>query len=245
MARKISVFLLSLILIATVAFMVVAFVDSSSLGGLQQSDATQGVENAATTGTANSGNGNASNSGTITDNGNVSDTNTAGGGNNTSNPDAANGGNNSSDSGTTGPTHACVFVFNGTVPADCGNKGYTLYTCSCGKSEKRNFKPATGEHQFTTVVHKATCKDNWYQVDECKVCGAVDSNTKIEVPRSTVPHSYSWQVTKEASCTEDGEKSGKCIWCGETTTEVIPALEHEFENGYCQKCHKYKDPDED
>jgi len=36
------------------------------------------------------------------------------------------------------PAHSCKFVKGATVAPTCTAKGYTLYTCSCGKTEKRD-----------------------------------------------------------------------------------------------------------
>ena len=41
-------------------------------------------------------------------------------------------------------------------------------------------------------------------------------------------HDYTWTVTKEATCTEDGLKTGVCPADGDTVTEVIPATGHTF-----------------
>ncbi|MCI7741125.1 MAG: CehA/McbA family metallohydrolase [Clostridiales bacterium] len=40
-------------------------------------------------------------------------------------------------------------------------------------------------------------------------------------------HEYTWTTTKEATCTEDGLKTGVCS-CTDTVTEVIPATGHKF-----------------
>ena len=50
------------------------------------------------------------------------------------------------------------------------------------------------------------------------VCGAVVEHV----------HDYTWTVTKEATCTEDGLKTGVCPADGDTVTEVIPATGHTF-----------------
>ncbi|MFQ9390174.1 MAG: hypothetical protein ACLR1V_16505 [Coprococcus sp.] len=36
------------------------------------------------------------------------------------------------------------------------------------------------------------------------------------------------KVTKEATCTEDGVKTNTCTVCGETKTEIIPAVGHQY-----------------
>jgi len=55
--------------------------------------------------------------------------------------------NPSSDTPSDPPSHICDFVKGTTVEPTCTTKGYTLYTCSCGESEKRNEAPALG-HLF-------------------------------------------------------------------------------------------------
>ena len=50
------------------------------------------------------------------------------------------------------------------------------------------------------------------------VCGAVVEHV----------HDYTWTVTKEATCTEDGLKTGVCVAGDDTVTEVIPATGHTF-----------------
>lgn len=59
----------------------------------------------------------------------------------------------------------CTHNYDGseTVAADCGNEGYTLFTCTiCGYSHKENIVPATGLHTYDDE------KD-----PDCNVCGAV------------------------------------------------------------------------
>lgn len=58
----------------------------------------------------------------------------------------------------------CTHSYNGeTVEADCGNEGYTLYTCTiCGYSHKENVVPATGLHTYDDD-----------RDPDCNVCGAV------------------------------------------------------------------------
>ncbi len=47
-------------------------------------------------------------------------------------------------------------------------------------------------------------------------------------------HTFSgWQVTKEASCTENGERKATCIVCGYEKTEITDKTEHSFAYGIC------------
>ena len=45
-----------------------------------------------------------------------------------------------------------------------------------------------------------------------------------------VSHVFEWTTTKEATCTEKGEKHGICTVCGHEETREIEALGHEFAN---------------
>ena len=58
---------------------------------------------------------------------------------------------------------------------------------------------------------------------------AVASAEATEQETEAHEHSYTETITKEATCTEDGEKTLTCE-CGDTKTEVIPATGHIFEN---------------
>ena len=51
------------------------------------------------------------------------------------------------------------------------------------------------------------------------------------------PCKHSWSegiVTKQPTCTEDGERSYTCLLCFETKTEMIPATGHNYVDGVCQ-----------
>ena len=55
-------------------------------------------------------------------------------------------------------------------------------------------------------------------------------------------HAYSETITKQPTCTEDGEKTLTCE-CGDTKTAVIPATGHNYVDGECTECHKVVIPD--
>ncbi|MCD8158140.1 MAG: hypothetical protein LUD77_04380, partial [Clostridiales bacterium] len=68
-----------------------------------------------------------------------------------------------------------------------------------------------------------------YTGDEvCTVCGETISTGQV-IP--TTDHSYdSGVVTKEATCTEDGEIIYTCTVCGSTKTEAIPSTGHSYDS---------------
>ncbi len=48
-----------------------------------------------------------------------------------------------------------------------------------------------------------------------------------------------WEITREATCTDSGERKRVCAVCGDGETEPIPATGHKDENadGVCDVCH--------
>lgn len=69
----------------------------------------------------------------------------------------------------------------------------------------------------------------------CTECGEKEPNAEAHT------HSYTENITKEATCTEAGAKTLTCS-CGDTKTESIPATGHDYVGGICTECNE-KDPD--
>ena len=82
------------------------------------------------------------------------------------------------------------------------------------------------DHSWELVsTTPATCIIGEIQYYKCSVCG----ETK-DVTLSNPLGEHSWdngKVTKEATCTEDGEKTYTCTVCNTTKTKVIPATGHQ------------------
>ncbi len=137
------------------------------------------------------------------------------------------------------------------VEATCTTKGNVeYYTCgNCGKI----FSDAAGKNETTLVKvtiaakgHKmtkhaataATCKEKGNkEYYSCDNCGKLftDANGKYETTLAKVTiaatgrHEYGeWTVTKEADCTNDGERARTCANCGTVQTEVIAKLGHKY-----------------
>jgi len=97
-----------------------------------------------------------------------------------------------------------------TKEATCTEAGEKIFTCACGDSKIESI-PATG-HNFEN--------------GKCIDCGEADPNHI---------HSYTETVTKEPTCTEAGEKTLTCA-CGDSKTESIPSIEHNYKDGKCTEC---------
>ena len=163
------------------------------------------------------------------------------------------------------------------TPPTCTEQGYTTHTCSvCGNSYKDTYVKENGHsygkweqmdktyHKHTCTVCKthsetaehtpsewiidraATCKQVGSQHQECADCGATLQTAEIPL----ADHRYESEVTKAATCTEDGIITNTCTVCGHSYTVVVRA-EHNYqptdrkeatctEDGYitytCSKC---------
>lgn len=105
-------------------------------------------------------------------------------------------------------THNFVAVI--TAPS-CTAGGYTTHTCSCSASWTDSETPATG-HSY------AYAKNDTEHWQECSSCG-----DKL----AAQSHRYgAWNITKEATYTQPGEKQHICADCGYVEKAVIPTLAH-------------------
>lgn len=66
------------------------------------------------------------------------------------------------------------------------------------------------------------------------------SNPTVDTAVNHADSSYDWTVTKAATCTTAGSKTGVCKYCGETTVREIPATGHESTYTYVDKTHHIK-----
>lgn len=66
------------------------------------------------------------------------------------------------------------------------------------------------------------------------------SNLTVDTAVNHADSSYDWTVTKAATCTTAGSKTGVCKYCGETTVREIPATGHEYTYTYVDKTHHTK-----
>lgn len=74
-------------------------------------------------------------------------------------------------------------------------------------------------------------------VNSAALAPAYDSAYIVPVRSETVHvHRYAEQITVEPTCTEAGLKTCTCEGCGDSYTEEIPALGHNFVDGVCDRC---------
>ncbi|MBQ6890617.1 MAG: hypothetical protein IJN53_06365, partial [Oscillospiraceae bacterium] len=108
--------------------------------------------------------------------------------------------------------HTHSYTSEVTTAATCDSSGVKTFTCSCGASYTEAI-PALG-HSYSGGV--------------CTRCGAEESDD----PHT---HSYSSKVTTAATCEKAGVKTFTCS-CGDSYTQAIPALGHNYSGGVCTRC---------
>ncbi len=113
----------------------------------------------------------------------------------------------------------------------CTEKGVKTYTCSCGETRTEEI-PALdhdwGEAGYTWAEDNSACTAS-------RACKRDASHTE---PESVKPAE---KVTKEAGCTEKGEKTltasfTNSAFAAQTKTAEIPALGHDYAHGRCKRC---------
>lgn len=112
------------------------------------------------------------------------------------------------------------------TPASCSDDGKKTIGCTRCDAVKEIIIPQTAHNFEPKDVVAATCTTSGYTVNRC-ACGreynALDSD----------PIGHSWnkgEITKDATCTTDGEKTFTCTRdnCGATRKEVISKFGHSW-----------------
>ncbi len=128
--------------------------------------------------------------------------------------------------------------------------------------DPNNPSTPTHTHKMTAVERQeATCTEKGHEAYwKCDDCGKMFSDSEGKSELNSVPeiaakgHTVPFMTeTKQANCTDNGEKSGKCEVCQQTVTEVIPALGHQtgewqfdafFHWKECSRCGQSVDMDD-
>ena len=105
----------------------------------------------------------------------------------------------------------------------CTEKGYTTFTCSrCEDTYVGDETDALGHTDVIDEAVEPTCTQTGLtEGSHCAVCG------ETIVAQETVPmadHDYVADITAP-TCTKDGSVTYTCSCCGDTYTEILPAVE--------------------
>lgn len=173
---------------------------------------------------------------------------------------------NTTSNDTTGDKCSHNYTEEVTKEPSCTEAGVRTYTCKiCKHTYTVEIKPIPHDFDENGICKKCrqigpdhthdyedgkctTCgeehQQHEYENGKCTVCGVehqpheYDENGKcmcgVEKPGEH-QHDYKETVTTEASCTEKGVKTYTCD-CGDSYTEDIPAMGHNYAGGECTIC---------
>ena len=143
------------------------------------------------------------------------------------------GGGSSSSSGSS-TTHTCEFVFDSTVDPKCEEQGYDLYTCTCGKSEKRDFKDALG-HGYINFRYNndATCDKDGTRTGECEICGI---KATLKDPAHPAAHKWAAYEQNNGDCQHKGYIKQRCWVCNIERTVDKDYGNHNIIEHQCNIC---------
>ena len=108
--------------------------------------------------------------------------------------------------------------------ATCSENGVATYECSqCGdKYEETQYSSG---HKYNITSTPSSCTESEQIVYTCSLCG---ERYEKEGNYST-GHNYSSTITREPTCTVDGERFVKCDNCKASYKEVITANGHNYQ----------------
>mgnify|MGYP002561119956 FL=1 len=109
--------------------------------------------------------------------------------------------------------------------ATCTTEGEKTYTCTTCQKTRTESIAKTGHTEVKDVAMAATCEsEGKTEGSHCSICGTVIKKQEL-IPAT----GHTWdngKVTKEATCTEEGEKTYTCTTCQKTRTESIAKTGH-------------------
>ena len=99
-------------------------------------------------------------------------------------------------------------------------------------------KGSSGDPKSIEWFEKYSEFSTYYKSDSNESIFAMNLYVKTSGP-DVVPHVHTWNdgvVTTEPTCTAEGVKTFTCTGCGETKTEKVAVLGHNYVNGTCTRC---------
>lgn len=108
--------------------------------------------------------------------------------------------------------------------ATCSENGAATYECShCGdRYEETQY---TSGHKFNITSTPSSCTESEQIVYTCSLCGE-RYETEGNYPTG---HNYNSTITREPTCTADGERLVQCENCDSSYKEVITANGHNYQ----------------
>lgn len=106
------------------------------------------------------------------------------------------------------------------IEPTCTEKGYTIYTCSCGSTYNASYTEPKHQYGDWIIVEEPVDDAPGKQEARCEVCGHTIEQL------FTHQHEYI-EIMLDPTCLEDGVKGIYCE-CGEENLIITPALGHNY-----------------
>ena len=119
---------------------------------------------------------------------------------------------------------------NGYAMVERGNSGAVIV--NVGSNGNVNIPT----HTMANGTYIDQISGNTFTVSNGRISGKISHQCGYAVVYNACAHSWSTTVTKAATCTKAGVKTLTCSNCGDTKTETIAALGHNYVNGVCSNC---------
>jgi len=128
----------------------------------------------------------------------------------------------------TEPPHEHTYVKTRTVAPGCTTYGYSVYTCSCGKTDipEDEMKDPIGHNYVAGDPVKATCTTAGSVPYTCTNC----QDRYASKTEDALGHNYGPGKVTPPTCTEDGFTAYTCVVCRhEEKQAIIEASGHSYE----------------
>ena len=123
--------------------------------------------------------------------------------------------------------HTHNFKKSQVVSSTCTDWGYTLWSCSCGKTDTRDFVDPKGHNYETVKVVPLTCDQDGYTERVCSRCKDVDKQDLQTAPG----HDYKFVKTHTGSCVDDAYDEHICSRCDDVRKDNLKAAPgHDFDD---------------
>ena len=119
------------------------------------------------------------------------------------------------------------------VHATCTTSGQIDYECFCGETDI-DLLAALGHDFCETDVISPTCMQGGYTIKGCSRCSEFEVVTGSET--DPIDHEWATMEVNQPDCDDSGSITYWCRQCGDTYSEFIDELGHNYVDFVCTRC---------
>ena len=141
-------------------------------------------------------------------------------------PEIENNGENGDQQGGSQTAHEHTYQMSIVLAPTCTEEGTALYKCTvCGDSYEEVI-PAKGHDMYLVEQVESRCVEEGRIVSACRNCDLVVTEA---LPPAYDTHDHKPAIVIESSCTSTGSITYTCTRCGDSYTESISKIQHDYE----------------